>query len=293
MEKTNYFRLLVIVMIAMLCPIWCLYGCRSADAPAILPGSQSNETQNTEGDQTSTAPIGSTKPDFTSPSSDSLISGNMSPQTQSPTQVPFSLPDLADNQISAERLITKRYSINPLLSYTSHNSIVATSLPLDAGSLNQYWKMECIRTMESGRHYSLVFTENGGRQFLFFDENQKLDYALYLHEPLRKEGFLSLKSGDPYKKVLEVDSGLQEGFNVTHSMNTIQAADYDYTLHLFADSLLVIAWGRTNVNMEDADSVLNDKVIHSLQWVDDYQVTMEAYGGKTWDFRILPMDYPR
>lgn len=285
-----------------ICLAFLLSGC-SANRP-VRPGDETGRTGTDTQTSESTVPMTSDDGSIiTLPSMETYPSGESQPAVYlppAPTEPPAVPAEIADNHTPAWELITKKFPGGLLLpDYIDRSS----RPPMVIDDILSGWglKAECVRDMGNHHFYGVFLAEDGRRQLLFFDENRVLEYSLYLNGRLDKEAFLSLKKGDSYQRVLEIDHSLRDGYDTFRRgkraaylyVNTIRA-DYDYTLHLFEDSLLVIAWDWLYLNDQDMEVALQNRTIRDLRWYDSRQFTLDSYdGGKTWDFRILPMDYPQ
>ena len=290
--------------------VCCIAGCRyggstflSGEKPLATGAEDASET--TAVSNSLAAPMTSDDGSIiTYPSMETYPSGESKPAVYippSPTEPPMVPAEIADNHTPAQELITKAFRGNLFLlsDYMDRSS----QPPMAIDDVLSGWglKAECVRDMGNHRFYGVFLAEDGRRQLLFFDENRVLEYSLYLNRRLDKEAFLSLKKGDSCQKLLEIDHSLRDGYDAYRCeqkaaylyVNTIRA-DCDYTLHLFEDSLLVIAWDRLYLNDQDLEISLQSRRIRDLRWYDSRQFTLDSYdGGKTWDFRILPIDYPQ
>jgi len=218
----------------------------------------------------------------------------------------------ADNITPPDQLITKFYTANEMINrygaYFSARTYSGNTHPIV--SVDEKYPIECLRDMGGGSYYVVYNIEEGGRMFLFFpaDANGLFSYGLYLRKPLDKSRFEQLKPGDTLEPIVDIDSSLEIVFNkkIESLCNVVAGAAPNIigTYHFFNDSLWFIKY--ENLNDEDVTiktfktkkvkileiNKFNDKKL-VIKWEFLYEgVTYPDGVNGTYDFNILPIDYP-
>lgn len=276
------------------------FGC-SSNYP-VRPGDETGRTGTEARTSESTAPMTSDDGSvITLPSGDTLVSGGPSP-TEAPTLLSVEPEKLADNRTPAERLITKKYSIQDLSRFTNYFSERSHSGNIiSLQSFQELFQIECMRSLGNNEYYTVFFPEEGGRIFFFFchpgggagGNTYYLDRSVYIRDPLEKSDFIRLKKGDSFNTVLQRDPGLQYALDHSFASNLFVSGDPLYSVHLFADSLLLITWESSDPEFADPDAVF----IRDMTWFDDRRLDLDLGPNLmingTYNFAVLPMDYPQ
>ena len=202
---------------------------------------------------------------------------------------------LADNSKDCTKMVQESYSpkdifqnsgIGLYFSARAHSGYHET-----IDSVNEKLKIECLRYKDNGDYYAVYLPKEGGRVYTFFskEDNYLLSHSLYQCEPLDMSAFQRLKKGDTFADVLAIDPAIRKCLAQGVLCNLFSTGDYDYTVHMFYDKILLIVYNR-NPNAETPNQITIDR----LQWFDNGQINLDKPNSLicgTYDYTILPQDY--
>jgi len=232
-----------------------------------------------------------------------------------------SILDRADNIVPADQLITKSYSFADFAhKYGAYfNARRFSGNVHSVLDIDEQYPIECMRDMGNGNYYAVYNIKEGGRWFLFFpnDAGKLYSYSVYVETPLDKTKFMKLRKGDNLPKVLEIDTPLSWLWNerkADSEFNSIGVLEDDSvmcTYHLFKDSIWLITYkiDPALLSIKSPEELPNDYLnkitITNIEKFSDQKLIVnlpvfsERNGEKipasvngTYDFTILPQDYP-
>jgi len=201
-----------------------------------------------------------------------------------------------DNIQPFDKLTTKTYSLADLLetfggyfsSWTYSGNIHYMN------GIDEKREIECLRHMGDGNYYVVYKAENGGRMFVFFpmDQNNRLSHSIYLMGPLEQSKFETLKRGDSFSKVMDIDPTFSASLEVAgYASNATGIDGKIYTMHMLKEKMVMITYQPVRDDEDDLEKVLIDTVtIFPDQKI---VIDVDGYmGNGTYDYTILPQDYP-
>ena len=209
----------------------------------------------------------------------------------------------ADNQTSADQLITRTYDAAYLSryfgsSFSNHDSLAA-GYPRNLETLNPYCEIECLRDMGNDICYAVFDVTEGGRWFLFFYHGNWW-HNIYIKEPLDQKAFDRLEAGDSIRDVIALDPALALGESEGFSCNILSTVEYNgklYTVHLFEDEVYCISYINGEENWQEAVIERIDKYEDAVMTMEDIVVGKNDDGdvhlsvSGEYDFTRLPKDY--
>jgi len=203
-----------------------------------------------------------------------------------------------DNIQPFDKLTTKTYSLadieSPFGTYFSSWTYSGNIYTMQR--IDEKYEIECLRDMGDGNYYAVYKVENGWRMFAFFpkDQGNLFSHAIYLMGPLEQSKFETLKRGDSLSKVMDIDptfSASLESAGYAGNSSMVLRNNIYFTMHMFRDRMALITYQPVRDDEDDLEKVLIDTVtIFSDQKI---VIDFDGYmGNGTYDYTILPQDYP-
>jgi len=206
----------------------------------------------------------------------------------------------ANNDMSADQLISREYSIADISfsAYFDRSQFSGNIMPI--AMINEQMKIECLRKQGAERYYAVWKIEEGGRFYGFFDGNGYYDFGYYYNSALSKKAFNRLRLGDSFLQVVQIDPVLKivsESLDqfINNANVYYDQLNYKYllsTVHMLPDELWLITYDDSEVVTTDSfDKQMKQIKISKIEKFKNGVLTPSDYH-RQFDYNILSKDYP-
>ncbi|MDR2525426.1 MAG: hypothetical protein LBC83_04435 [Oscillospiraceae bacterium] len=185
---------------------------------------------------------------------------------------------IEDNQVDCESTITKTISLQDFREqYFFRDFSPSFSFQQTIEQINADFPIECLRKKKENQRYVVYEAKESGRVFVFFRDQVVKSHCVYVLNTKKYRDFKSIKTGSLFDDVLKIDKAAE----IWSSVNDDIGMDGFRSLHLLTDGLLAIRYKQ---------DTKRNAIVDEIQLFTDFR--MEA-NGTTYDYSILPQDYPQ
>ena len=210
----------------------------------------------------------------------------------------------ADNSKPAEVMITKTYSIKEVFDRFGYymSAKMHSGYFISPEMYNASFEIECLRDMGNENYYAVTKIEEGGYLYAFFpkDCHHDLDAFFYVNKPLDKNTFSKIQKGQTMADVAKLDPVVTYWKEKGVVYNCTQTGGIFYTFHLFKDCIWMISYMIDDLEQPTPEGLVvkdirkyPDRILVLDMEYEENGEIKKVYEYGSYDFSILPQDYPR